>query len=105
MDVFFVNDKIVDPFVLTADCTLVKAKGYVQHKPSMEEGVLPRSGIDTDARWGFSHTKEWIFGYKLYLISSISSILVPLIADFTTANIPNNQIYNILKASIPFTIL
>jgi hypothetical protein len=31
---------------------------------------VPRSGIDTDARWGFSHTKGWIFGYKLHLISS-----------------------------------
>ena len=66
---------------------------------------MPRSGTDTDARWGFSHTKEWIFGYKLHLISIIGSIIVQLVADFTTANIPNNQMYNILTASIPFTII
>ena len=48
----------------------------------MEEGVVPRSGIDTDAMWGFSHTKGWIFGYKLHLISSTGSIIVPLSADF-----------------------
>ena len=47
---FFVNDKIVDPSVLSTDCTLTKAKSYVWHKSSMEEGVLPCSGIDTDAR-------------------------------------------------------
>ena len=35
----------------------------------MTEGVVSRSGIDTDAMWGFSHTKGWIFGYKLHLIS------------------------------------
>ena len=71
----------------------------------MEEEVLPRSGIDTDARWGFSHTKGWIFGYKLHLISSTGSIIVPLAADFTTANISDNQMYSILTASIQFTII
>ena len=31
----------------------------------MKKGVVPCSGIDTDARWGYSHTKNgWIFGYK-----------------------------------------
>ena len=54
--------------------TLLKAKGHVWHKSSMNKGIVPRSGIDTDARWGFSHAKGWIFGYKLHMIS----ILVPL---------------------------
>ncbi|HJT83534.1 MAG TPA: transposase [Nitrososphaeraceae archaeon] len=62
----------------------------------MKKKSVPRSGTDTDARWGFSHTKEWIFGYKLHLILSNGSIIVPLAADFTTANIPDNQIYSIL---------
>ena len=71
----------------------------------MKKRIVPRSGIDdTDARWGFSHTKGWmIFGYKLHLISSTGSIIVPLAADFTTANIPDNQIYNTLIASLPVT--
>ena len=69
-------------------------------------GIIPCSGIDTDAMWGFSHTKRWIFGYKLHLISSTGgSIIVPLAADFTTANIPDNQMYSILTASIPFRII
>jgi hypothetical protein len=52
MGELFVHDKIIDPSVLSTDSTLIKAKGYVWHnKSSMEEGVLPRSGIDTDARW------------------------------------------------------
>ena len=100
MGELFVLEKIVDPSILSADSTLVKAKGHVWHKSSMKKKVLPRSGIDTDARWGFSHTKGWIFGYKLHLISSTGSIIVPLAADFTTANIPDNQIYNILTASL-----
>jgi hypothetical protein len=70
MSELFVRDKIIDPFVLSTDSTLIKAKGYVWHKTSMIKGVVPRSGIDTDAMWGFSYTKGWIFGYKLHLISS-----------------------------------
>ena len=72
----------------------------------MKKGEVPRSGIDTDARGGFSHTKGWIFGYKLHLISSTAgSIIVPLAADFTTANIADNQIYSTLTTNLPVTII
>ena len=47
--------------------------------------------FDTDAMWEFSHTKGSIFGYKLHLISSIGSSIVPLTANFSTGNIPDNQ--------------
>jgi hypothetical protein len=104
MGELFVRDKIIDPSVLSTDGTLIKANGHVWHKSSMVEGVVPRSGIDTDARWGFSHTKGWIFGYKLHMVASTCSIIVPLSADFTTANIPDNQMYSILTASLPVTI-
>jgi hypothetical protein len=57
MGELFVHDKIVDTCVLSTESTLIKAKGYVWHKSSITEGVVPRSGIDTDAMWGFSHTK------------------------------------------------
>ena len=47
-----------------------------------------------------------IFGYKLHLISSTGSIIVPLAVDFTTANIPDNQVYSILiTASLPVTMI
>jgi Transposase DDE domain len=66
----------------------------------MDKGIIPRSGIDTDARWGYSHTKKgWIFRYKLHLISSTGSIVVPLSADVTTANIPDNHVYPDLTLS------
>ena len=73
----------------------------------MNKGIVPRSGIDTDARWGFSHTKGWIFGYKLHVISSTGSIIVPLAADVTTANVQDNQMYNpiISSSSISSSIL
>ena len=53
MGKLFVHDKIIDPsIILSADSTLVKAKGHVWHKSSMTKEVVPCSGIDTDAMWG-----------------------------------------------------
>ena len=96
----FVSESLVNPYILATDSTLIKAiKGKVWHKSSMKEGIMPRSGIDTDARWGYSHTKGWIFGYKLHLVSSTGSIIVPLSADVTTANIPDNHVYPDLTLS------
>ena len=91
----FVSEGLVKPYIIAIDSTLLKAyKGHVWHVSSMKEGILPRSGIDTDARWGFSHTRGWIFGYKLHMVCSTdSSVVVPLTADVTTANIPDNQVY------------
>jgi len=74
----FVNERLVDPYIVAIDSTLLKAKGHLWHKSSMDKGIVPCSGIDTDARWGFSHNKGWIFGYKLHLISSTGSTIVLL---------------------------
>ena len=67
----------------------------------MNKGIVPRSGIDTDAMWGFSRTRGWIFGYKLHLISSTGLLIVPLSADFTRANVYDNQIYPTITSSLP----
>ena len=79
----FVAEGIVDISITAIDGTLLKAKGSVWHKSSMEKkGVVPRPGIDTDARWGYSHTKGWVFGYKLHLTSTTEGNLgVPLTAE------------------------
>ncbi len=66
----------------------------------MEKGIVSYSGIDTDARWGKSRTKEWVFGYKLHVVSSTGSLIVPLSADFTTANIPDSKVYGRVTASL-----
>ncbi|MGB7637992.1 MAG: transposase, partial [Nitrososphaeraceae archaeon] len=79
---------------------MLRAKGHLWHKSSMIKGVVPCSGIiDTDARWGFSHTKQWIFGYKLHIVSSTGSLIVPLSADFTQVNVYDNQIYPAITSS------
>jgi hypothetical protein len=73
----FVKGKLVDPYIVAIDSTLLRAKGHLWHKSSMIKGAVPRSGIDTDARWGFSHTKQKkIFGYKLHITSSTGSLII-----------------------------
>ena len=66
----FVVEGMTNSSITAIDSTLLKAKGHLWHKSSMKSGVVPRSGIDTDARWGYSHTKGWVFGYKLHLTST-----------------------------------
>ena len=100
----FIYEGMIYPYIVAIDSTLLKAKGHIWHKSSMKKDIIPRSGIDTYARWGFSHTKGWIFGYKLHLISSTGPIIVPLSTDFTTANVQDNQLYNPMTALSSFSI-
>jgi Transposase DDE domain len=90
----FVSEGLVKPYVVATDSALLKSKGKVWHKSSIKEGIVPCSGIDTDAKWGYSHTKGWIFGYKLHMVSSTDpSTIIPLSADVTTANISDKPVY------------
>ncbi|HET8687897.1 MAG TPA: transposase, partial [Methanosarcina sp.] len=97
----FVKEELVDPYIIAIDSALLRAKGHLWHKSSIIKGLVPCSGIDTDARWGFSHTKQWIFGYKLHIVSSTGSLIVPLSADFTQASVYDNQIYPTITSSLP----
>ena len=81
MGYLFVVEGLVDLSITAIDSTLIKAKGPIWHKSSMEKGEVPRPGIDTSARWGYSHTKGWVFGYKLHIISTTGDLVVPLTAD------------------------
>ena len=55
----FVIDGLANPSIAAIDSTLIKAKGSVWHKSSMKKGIVPcPAGIDTEARWGYSHTKD-----------------------------------------------
>ena len=90
----FVFEELVKPYVIAVDSALLESKGKVWHISSMKEGIVPCSGIDTDARWGYSHTKGWIFGYKLHMICSTDSpFIVPLSAYVTTANVSDKPVY------------
>ncbi|HET7344396.1 MAG TPA: hypothetical protein VFJ05_00810 [Nitrososphaeraceae archaeon] len=38
--------KLVDPYIVAIDSTLLRAKGHLWHKSSMIEGIVPCSGVD-----------------------------------------------------------
>jgi hypothetical protein len=93
MTSLFVKEKLIDPYIIAIDSTLLRAKGHLWHKLSMIKGAVHRSGIDTHARCGFSHTRQWIFGHKLHITSSTGSLIILLSADFTQAEVQDNQRY------------
>ena len=66
----------------------------------MEQGVVQYAGIDTAARWGKSRSKEWVFGYKLPLVSSTGRLIVTLSAEFTTVNIPDSEVFGRVTSSL-----
>ena len=48
----------------------------------------------------------WIqVAYGMYSTDSSSLVVVPLSADFTTANVPDNQVYPGLASSLPSTMI
>ena len=102
MGMLFRKDGLVDP--ISVDSSLLKAKGHVWLRSNTKNEV-PRSGIDTDAKWGFSRTKGWVFGYKLHIACSTGTLIVPLSADFTTANITDNKMYESITSSLPSGIV
>jgi hypothetical protein len=100
MGELFVREKLIDPYIVSVDSTLLRAKGHVWHKSVMEKGTATYPGIDTDARWGKSRSKGWLFGYKLHVVSSTGSLIVPLSTEFTTANIPDSKVYGRVTSSL-----
>lgn len=78
-----------------ADSAIIQCK-KVWHKSDMEKGRIPTSGIDTDARWGFSKSKGWVFGYKLHMCCSTGKLAVPLSACISTANVYDPRMYGLL---------
>ena len=96
----FLLERLVDDTTASVDSSMLKAKGPVWHKSDMKQNRIPISGIDTDARWGFSKSKGWVYGYKLHMSCSTGLLIVPLSADVTTANIADCQMYESLTKSL-----
>jgi hypothetical protein len=97
----FVEEKLVDPYIVCVDSTILRARrGLVWHRKDMGTNRVPYTGIDTEAKWGKSRTKGWVFGYKLHLVSNTGPLIVPLSAEFTTANVQDNQVYGRITSSL-----
>ena len=53
----FISNKLVDDISASIDSSTLKTDGPVWHKSDMRNNRLPISGIDTDAKWGYSKSK------------------------------------------------
>ena len=97
----FIEEKLVDPYIACVDSTILKAhRGLEWHAKDMKSGRIPYTGIDPEARWGKSRPKGWLYGYKLHLSCSTGSLVVPLSAEFTTANVYDNRRYGQVTSSL-----
>lgn len=81
-----VKYRVISLRVIATDASLLKAKG----KPSQKKNSEVRPS-DPNARWGWSATRDWVFGYKLHLTSTVllkdnSQTLVPLSWEVSSAN-------------------
>ena len=96
----FVEEGLADCTVASVDSSLVSAKGRVWHRSEMISGTV-RPGTDTDARWGFSKSKGWVFGYKMHLSCSTGYLVVPLSCCISTANVQDNLMYYDIVEPLP----
>ncbi len=72
----FVSEGLVNNESASVDSSMLKAAGPVWHKSDIKNNRLPITGIDTDAKWGFSKSKGWVFGYKLHMSCSTGSSII-----------------------------
>jgi hypothetical protein len=95
MGLRFLRENLAESHVGAVDSAIVPCK-KVWHKSDMKQNRIPISGIDTDARWGFSKSKGWMFGYKLHMCCSTGRLPVPLNACISTANVYDPHMYHTL---------
>jgi hypothetical protein len=64
-------------------------------------GVVPHGSIDTEAGWTKSGWHGWVYGWKLHLAVSVSSVWIPLSARLTPANTVDNKVAPSLIEELP----
>ena len=77
--------------VISTDSSLCEAFGKPTHKNHPE--ITPTDG---DAKWGWSETRDWVFGYKLHVTSTVlcpGKTLVPLAWETTSANHHDSKLF------------
>ena len=57
MGQLFIAERLVDPYIVSVDSSLLRARGGIWHKKFMEKRIVPHRSIDTDARWGKSRSR------------------------------------------------
>ena len=93
----FLGLKVIRGKTLSADKTLLEAKGPKWHKEDREKGVIPKGlrGVDVDSEWGKSGYQGWVQGYGLHLLVNADKgdYLIPLSAFADKGNSAENKVF------------
>lgn len=76
--------------IISTDSSLCEALGKAAHKGT---AIVP---TDKEAQWGWSETRDWVFGYKLHLTSTVllpGKTLVPLAWETTSASCHDSKLF------------
>lgn len=77
--------------LISTDSSLLEAFGKATHKSHPET-----KATDRDARWGWSKTRDWVFGYKLHITSTVllpGKTLIPIVWETTSANHHDSKLF------------
>jgi hypothetical protein len=84
-----IGEGIVDPASVSADKSLVAARGPKWHKSDRQKNHIPKRlrGVDRDSTWGYSKHDGWVQGYSFEVVvsSTKNSTVFPLLASVSTA--------------------
>jgi hypothetical protein len=86
---------------VAVDSTPLRAKGGVWHQKHREQGIVPHTTIDTEAYWSKSGYHGWWYGWKLHLACTVSAMWIPLAAELTAANVPDQAMAPALVRELP----
>lgn len=82
---------IVSFNIISTDSSLLEAKGKPSQK--INSNIIP---TDKDAKWGFSQSRDWVFGYKIHLTSTVllkNKTSIPLAWIITPANRHDSKLF------------
>jgi len=90
-----------DGRAVASEGAVLRAKGGVWHKKDREAGVVPHTSIDTQAPWTTSGWHGGVYGWKLYLVTTVAAVWIPLAADLTPAHVADNLHAPFLVTTLP----
>jgi len=93
-----INFHVVTTDKIAVDSTILEAKGIPAQKNNPE--VVP---TDSDASWGYSDTKGFVYGYKLHLASTVGKVIIPLSFKVTGANSHDSTQFEVLTKDLKGT--
>ena len=86
-----VHYHVINLNTLSTDSSLLEAKGIPFQKKNAT--IIP---TDKEAAWGWSESRNWVYGYKIHLTSTVltkDKTLIPVVWQITTANRHDSKLF------------